>query len=73
MPRWESITLGDGTVRHELNGQRAGVRVHALPDERATIVYVVVQVDGTDEATVDRCKIRAEQLLIAAQRGEVRT
>ena len=69
MPRWEATTLEDRSVRDELRGSTAYVRVHPMPDEKLTLVYLAMVVEGTDAATIDRCQRRAEQLLSEAQRG----
>ena len=72
MPRWETKDLGDGHLRHELDGRRMGAMVDVDPAIRRTVISLALLVDGTDQATVDRCKVRAEQLLATANRGEVR-
>lgn len=73
MPMWsDPQPAEDGQVRYQLDGHRIGAMVNVMPAERLTLVTVALAVDGTDEATVDRCKQRAEQLLVEAQRGEVR-
>lgn len=68
MPRWEDVEQRDGTTVSQLDGARAGVRVHPMPAEGATLVYVALAVDGTDAATIELCKRRAERLLAEALR-----
>ena len=73
MPAWTSRPAGpEGQVKHELDGQHIGAHVLVDPLRRITVVSVAMAVPGTDDATVDRCKERAERLLIEARRGEVR-
>lgn len=69
MPRWESIDLGEGRIRHQLDGRRSGVRVDVMPADKLTLIVTVQAIDGTDPATVDRAKQRAERLLIEVMRA----
>lgn len=69
MPRWEQTPLEDGGERHELLAKHVGVDVTTHPAERFTVISLALMVAGADEATVDRCKRRAERLLSDALRA----
>lgn len=72
MTAWREQPGTDGTIEHYLEGrqQAAVVQVdHAL---KRTVISVVHIVDGTDPATVDRCRRRAEDLLVTANKGNRR-
>jgi hypothetical protein len=68
MPVWTTRPIDDGE-RHQLLGNRVLANVDVLPADRSTVINVVLLVPGTDEATVQRCKDRAERLLIEVQRA----
>jgi hypothetical protein len=68
MPAWTTTALDDGQTRHELDGDRFRAMVLVDPAIRRTVISVAIVVLGTDEATVQRCKDRAERLLIEVQR-----
>lgn len=72
MPRWEEKPPADGLVEHELDGGRYGALVRVDPANRRTVISVAVVVDGTDPATVDRCKRHAEDVLAVANGGRRR-
>jgi hypothetical protein len=69
MPAWQEHSAGDGVVEHTLDAGRMGARIVVDVAIRRTVLSVALLVDGTDEATVDRCKRRAEELLVAGQKA----
>ena len=68
-PRWEQRELPAGLVEHELMGEKSGASVTIDPGRRVAVISVAFVVPGTDEATIERCKRRAEDVLSFAQRG----
>lgn len=72
MPAWVTTPAPDGHVgriHHELIGDRIGAIVEVDEVAKRTVINVALVVDGIDEATVQRCKGRAERLLVEAQRA----